>query len=185
MPVPIICEHCGVSFPTEPNRAKAGRKYCSRKCYFAHKTRDLSERFWEKVDVRGPDECWPWKAGKDKKGYGRFVVRFGKWMLAHRLAYELTVGPIPDGKDVCHSCDSPGCCNKAHHFIGTHIDNNADAFNKARKNGHGYGSAKLSPDQVRQIRELASQGRSRKEIGVLFGVTDVSIGNIINGKTWR
>lgn len=77
-------------------------------------------RFWALVDVRGPDECWPWRGRPDKAGYGRFGVRVtsDKWVsvYAHRTMYELVIGPIPEGLQidhVCHSVDLAcpgGCC---------------------------------------------------------------------------
>lgn len=63
------------------------------------------ERFWAKVDRRGDDECWPWKAGTFGSGYGHFSYeRFGGGSTAHRFAYELLVGPIPDGLELDHLC---------------------------------------------------------------------------------
>lgn len=83
------------------------------------------KRFWDKVEVRGPDECWPWLAGGKSEGYGRFQLN-GRLGHSHRIAYELAVGPIPPGLDIDHTChndsDCPGgkscphraCCNPAH-----------------------------------------------------------------------
>lgn len=73
----------------------------------------LSERFWKKVDRRGPDECWLWFAWKSSKGYGRFHVD-GKGQQAHRVAYEALVGPIPKGLQLDHLCRNPACVNPAH-----------------------------------------------------------------------
>lgn len=81
--------------------------------------------FWSRVDVRGPDECWPWMNAKTPNGYG--TVYFGGRMVgAHRVSWELTHGPIPDGLFVLHHCDNPPCCNPAHLFTGTHTDNVRD-----------------------------------------------------------
>jgi hypothetical protein len=86
----------------------------------------LEERFWPKVDRRGPDECWPWKRSLNQAGYGRFSLN-NKHVQAHRIAYTLTIGPIPDGLTIdhlCHGADEtcPGgrtclhrrCVNPAH-----------------------------------------------------------------------
>lgn len=86
----------------------------------------LSDYFWTRVDRRGPDDCWPWTWAINGKGYGS-IRRDGKTRGAHRIAYELSVGPIPDGMDldhVCHSndpscaggdaCPHRRCCNPAH-----------------------------------------------------------------------
>lgn len=81
-----------------------------------HKTRE--QRFWEKVDKRGPDECWPWRACKDEKGYGHFNSGAGGSILAHRFSYELLVGPIPKGLTIDHvkarGCTRKNCVNPAH-----------------------------------------------------------------------
>jgi len=97
---------------------------------FIHTKRPLEERFWEKVDVRGPDECWPWTRKHNPKGYGQF--RKDKMVQAHRMAWELTNGPIPDGLDVLHTCDNPPCCNPHHLFLGTNDDNMRDMNSKGR-----------------------------------------------------
>ena len=95
-------------------------------------TMTLPERFWSKVDRRGPDECWPWTAHTQAKGYGTFGIG-NRPYPAHRVAYELTHGVVPDTRIfVCHSCDTPGCCNPAHLFLGSHDDNMADMKAKRR-----------------------------------------------------
>lgn len=72
------------------------------------------ERFWLKVDRRGPDECWPWIGGHDSGGYGSFGEAPGKPTRAHRFSYELLVGPIPDGLVIDHLCRNRGCVNPTH-----------------------------------------------------------------------
>lgn len=64
----------------------------------------FAERFWSKVDRRGPDDCWPWRGGTTKGGYGCSAST-----TAHRIAYKLAVGPIPDGMEVHHTCHTEGC----------------------------------------------------------------------------
>ncbi len=114
------------------------------------------ERFWDKVEVRGPDDCWEWKAYCILKGYGTI----GKGPLkyfAHRWAYYITYGVDPGDKCVCHSCDNPPCCNPAHLWLGTPGDNNRDCHGKGRAStsralGEEHGRAKLTRQDIKRIR---------------------------------
>ena len=95
------------------------------------------ERFWSKVDIRDKDECWPWIAGRNNRGYGQFKLH-AVMQSAHRVAWELTYGNIPKDEwgfslEVCHKCDSRSCCNPSHLFIGTHLDNVRDMDQKNRR----------------------------------------------------
>lgn len=97
------------------------------------KRKPLADRLWAKVDVRGPDDCWEWQGSKVGE-YGHIGVggRENKLVLTHRAAYEVSVGPIPDGMKVCHTCDNPPCCNPKHLFLGTQADNVRDRDAKGR-----------------------------------------------------
>lgn len=143
----------------------------------------------EKPD--GEDGCWIWCAGRNKKGYG--IMRWRKKMtLAHRIAYELAFGEIPDGLLVLHNCpdgDNPSCVNPAHLWLGTNADNVADRVRKGRskpRRGEQHGRAKLTADDVRNIRALYAEGElSQRQIGELYGITQQHIGHIVNHKTWK
>jgi hypothetical protein len=69
------------------------------------------ERLWRRVDVRGPDECWLWQGPARPDGYGEIRVAAGDKQLVHRLVYADRHGPIPDGYDVHHWCETKLCCN--------------------------------------------------------------------------
>ena len=91
----------------------------------------VEERFWSHV-VTMPNGCMEWSGRVDRKGYGRVTVN-GKHLAAHRFAWELANGPIPDGLHIRHFvCDNPPCCNPEHLLPGTHADNMADMVAKGR-----------------------------------------------------
>lgn len=156
-----------------------------------HKTD--AERFWEKVDIQGDDDCWSWIAGKHSDGYGVFSsVMTGEWRcyLSHRFAYFLTFGKFPpDELELCHSCDHVWCVNPNHLFVGTHSDNIRDMMMKGRNHSHvGTMNPKthLCDDDVIQIREFYDGGSyPAKLLGVLFGISSTQIMNIVHRGSWN
>ena len=95
---------------------------------------DTEQRFWNHVEMRGPDECWEWKSRRHKSGYGRFMIR-EKEFKAHRKAFEFAnPGVDIDGWLVCHRCDNPPCCNPKHLWRGTSRENTLDCRMKNRRN---------------------------------------------------
>lgn len=146
------------------------------------------EYFLARVNQNGPvvrgviGPCWIWTAGLTHYGYGAMCVR-GKYTLAHRYSYAHHTGEDIKGKDICHRCDRPACVNPDHLFAGTAYDNANDMTRKGRG-----ATAKLTPDNVREIRRLLKKlGNSkavRNEIGAKFGVQAQTIQNIVAGRTW-
>jgi hypothetical protein len=145
------------------------------------------ERFMRFVDKA--EGCWAWKGNKDDKGRGRFW-NGRRQILSSRAAYELLVGSIPDGLLICHHCDNPNCVRPSHLFLGTQAQNMQDMIRKGRKRinpcrGEKSSSAKLTNQQVIEIRQLISSGVSLSEIGRRFGVWPQTILNIKIERTWR
>lgn len=77
----------------------------------------IDERFWEKAQVGAPDECWPWVAGTDEYGQGRFKMH-KRSQRAHRVAFALAIGTIPADEVVSHLCPTPSCVNPSHLVLG-------------------------------------------------------------------
>ena len=90
-------------------------------------------RFWESVDIQGPDDCWEWQGSRLPSGYGQLHIWGDKnHLYAHRVTWEIAHGPVPDDLDICHSCDNPPCCNPAHLWAGTAKQNTWDSIRKGR-----------------------------------------------------
>lgn len=136
----------------------------------------LSERLAKHV-VRGPD-CWSW-SGATRNGYG--VLGRGRrdegLVYAHRLAWELVNGPIPEGMCVLHACDNRICTNPEHLWLGTKTDNNRDMSAKGRH----VGGRRLTVEQVREIRRSADRVRVLSE---RFGVSVSAIYQVRSGRNW-
>ena len=146
------------------------------------------KRFWSKVDKSG--ECWLWTASRKPNGYGQFTKK-PLVFYAHRVAYEATYGPIPDGLNVCHRCDNPPCVRPDHLFIGTPLQNAQDKVAKGR-GGNGWlkhsweaSKAKLTPTQVLEVRRAFARGATRLQLAATYDLTPDSIGRIVTRKTYR
>lgn len=149
--------------------------------------RTLEERFWEKVDIKGDDECWEWKASTRSDGYGQ--IQKGKRgagiMPSHRTSWEIHYGKIENNFHVCHRCDNKLCVNPNHLFLGTNADNMADKKKKGlQMRGEGCPSSKLTENDVIKIRELFRQGYSQTKLSKMFGVVQSNISNIISRRGW-
>lgn len=143
----------------------------------------------------GPDACWLWTAFVTPKGYG-CTRSGGRNAPAHRVAYELAHGPIPDGLYVCHRCDVRACCNPAHLFLGTAKDNTQDMLRKGRQGaktkpdfavrGTAHPLAKLDEDAVRSIRARAAEDNATQTgLAALYGVHHSVIGAVIRRESWK
>jgi len=154
-------------------------------------------RFWSKVDVRGGHACWPWKAYRDHRGYGKFGIP--RWMagdgphilLAHRVAYALAYGEPPSDKMVCHRCDNPPCVRPDHLFLGVSADNVRDMWTKGRafmpkQVGERHHSAKLTEAQVLDLRRrYRAGGITIQQLATEHGVSMATIGHTLTGRVWK
>jgi hypothetical protein len=153
----------------------------------------LIARFMSKVRKSDdPHGCWEWTAFRNRAGYGRFRVgshRDGsvRTEVASRVAYRIFVGEIPAGMLTCHSCDRPSCCNPAHLFLGTILDNTADMVSKQRQRGApGTRNSKavLADHHIPMIIVRARRGESHRDIARVFGVTPSLASQIVRGVIW-
>lgn len=148
----------------------------------------MKDRFWEKVDVRSESECWNWKAFIHPSGYGMFAIN-RKMYGAHRIAWELVNGKIPDGICVCHTCDNRICVNPSHLFLGSIKDNVDDRDNKNRGkvphyDGGNRFNSKLTREDVLMIREMSKTGNSQRTIAEKFGLSGSYVSKIVSGKSF-
>jgi hypothetical protein len=154
----------------------------------ASPVRTLAERFWSKVNRRGPGDCWPWTGATNEHGYGVLRPegrRSGPGLKAHRVAAGLA-GMDTEGRDVLHSCDNPPCCNAAHLRPGTPAENAADMVERNRvAYGERAGMAKLTVAEVVEIRRRRLAGERRKDLAAAFGVSGATVTRIASGQGWR
>ena len=148
----------------------------------------IEKRFWSKVDKSG--DCWEFLGYKCKLGYGRISFRCNSHWLTHRVSWVLHNGEIPDGLNVLHKCDNPGCVNPSHLFLGTHQDNMRDRDTKGRGklpkiSGSKHWNSSLDESDIRVIRELHSVGCQQKAMVWLFGINSGTISEIVNRKAWK
>jgi hypothetical protein len=183
------CLQCGKTFTTFRYRLKQGSgKFCTRECYFASIANWDAESFWANT-VRRDSGCVEWRGGRGRGGYGTLRV-CGSHAKAHRHAYALTHGPIPDGLMVCHSCDNRICVNPDHLFLGTGTDNMQDMAAKGRaagfkRRGELHPMAKLTDAQAteikaRYVRRGPGSRPNTKELCREFGVSESTIYAIAN-----
>ena len=139
--------------------------------------------FWAKVEQT--DGCWLWKGAQIGSGYGN-VFRNGRPVLAHRAAFELLGGHIPDGMFLCHKCDIRNCVRPDHMFIGTNLDNARDAQRKRRMaHSENQGKAKLTNAQAEHaLRLYFDSGLSCYRIAKHLGVQTGTIHAIVTGRSW-
>jgi hypothetical protein len=176
---------------------------------------EAQARFWSYVDIRGPEECWPWIGWRNPNGYGQFSYQ-GQSYGAHRIAFFLTHGPIPAGALILHSCDNPPCCAPHDLASGTTADNAWDAVHKGRwatgvrhgaythpeqwqrgnqhwththpeklVRGEHHGMGKLTEAKVHAIRQLLARGVIYREIALQHNVAVVTISRLARGLTWK
>lgn len=162
------CKYCGKEF----HSGRGKPIYCSEKCNF------LSGY------VMG-SECWIWRNANVKSGYGIFNYQ-GKLKSAHRYSYEFYKEKIPEGMDVCHTCDNRRCVNPDHLFLGTRSDNMQDCIKKERFDvGEKHYAHKVTEKEVLEIREKYERGYQYNWLAREYGISQETIYDIVKRRTWK
>jgi hypothetical protein len=195
-----ICEICGKEFFFMNYPCKAKRnlgRFCSRICGNIHCRRSnvvpLETRFFDRVGRKTANGCILWNGRLNEHGYGVIspagTPGLGEphELLAHRVAYELLIGPIPDGLFVLHRCDNPPCINPIDLFLGTQADNMADKVAKGRQlPGEMHPMAKLTNDDARAIiNRYRAGGIYQRQLAKEYGVGQAAISKIILRDGWK
>lgn len=134
----LRCEFCGKKFHTFPSKIARGcGRFCSHSCHTTFRNQGVAkaarDKFWMRLNHHVMNDCWYFTGYRNKNGYGQLRF-YGKVTTAHRVAWILTFGEIPNGLGVLHKCDHPACCNASHLFLGTPQDNMQDCIAKGRLN---------------------------------------------------
>lgn len=163
-PTMRYCSKCDETFSVRSAGMRARLRNCCT----------IEERFWMRTE-KIESGCWIFQGCRDKWGYAQYGVQH-KRHQAHRYAYTLAIGSIPEGMQVLHKCDVPACVNPDHLFLGSNAINMRD---KALK---GRAGKRLTLDQVREIKIALAAGRIAAEIARQYGVTGSLIGGIKSGR---
>ena len=148
--------------------------------------RETINRFNAKWVADPETGCWRWIGAHLPAGYGILKKKGERtYHYAHRLSYEMHTGLPSKGKHVLHKCDHPWCVNPDHLFIGTSHDNHMDQKQKNRHlAGQKNGNAKISEQDVREIKALASVGMAQHKIADRYGVCQMQVSRIVRGTRW-
>lgn len=131
-----------------------------------------------------PSGCTEWMASITRDGYGKVKIH-GKIYAAHRAAYLIHNGYLPEGKEIMHKCDNKLCCNPSHLIEGTHKDNMQDMIKKGRQGKVKRKIIKLNINKVKEIRSLFCNGLSKHEIARRFNISCHHVRDIVNNIYWK
>lgn len=142
------------------------------------------ERFERAYQPEPNSGCWLWSACALAYGYGLFKYA-GRLRTAHRVSWLISGRSLTAEDCVLHKCDTPACVNPDHLFVGTQAENMADKARKGRSaKGARNGSAKLTPDDVCEIRRRLTEGEPQRKIAASYGVSQYAISCISRNAHW-
>ncbi len=216
MMLTLTCEHCGAIYQRARGDQGRGRFCCIVHARTAQRMATPEERFRTRMaTVAKSDGCWEWPGTRRADGYAYGHLRSGprgavRQLGAHRVAWAIAHGPIPDGLDVLHRCDNPPCVKTepderfpdGHLFLGTQGDNNRDRDAKGRQRslrgdehpqrldpskvlrGERSGNAKITETDVRDIRSRRAAGERLTSIAAAYGITMGQVSAIATRRNW-
>ncbi len=169
---PMMCPHCGCLIKTPHRRTRES----------------FLEAFWRFVEIRGEDECWPWKGPLQRKGYPSFSYQ-GKRYRGNRVAFEIGHAKELGELYALHDCDNPWCCNPKHLHAGDNTMNLREMTERGRRRsgscpGTKNGRALINETMVREIRATLARGVTIRETAALFGIGHGIVSNISCGRAW-
>lgn len=154
-------------------------------------TGPIEERFELYHEGGSEDECWEWKMVTDQWGHGGiYDENMDKHRYAHRVAYEMEYGEIPDGKQINHGCRNPKCVNPNHLYAGTQQENvddeiEAGVWQESRPSGEQVGTSKLSESEVRELkRRYQETDATQSELAEDYGIGQTQVSRIVRGQWW-
>jgi hypothetical protein len=180
-----LCKSCGKTFLAAPREIRrGGARFCSQRCFHDARAIPLEAKFRRGVGATDATGCVLWAGTLDHRGYGILTSgthgRGRRSFRAHRVAWELARGAIPEGLCILHACDNRACVNVDHLFLGTHLDNMADRSRKERQ-----ANRKLTAQTVRLIRaRYRAGGVSQQQLADDHGVHQNTISRTIRGVSW-
>jgi hypothetical protein len=157
----------------------------------AYSLERIGERFWPKVEKT--ESCWLWTGYVNAAGYGLVSARGGQ-ILVHRMVLELQGVEVPEDKLVLHTCDVKICVNPGHLYIGTHLENMRDMWERNRVNlylrsGENHGNAKFTDQQVAEMRQrygtevkrYTRKGMTSSMLANEYGISRAHLLKIVRG----
>ncbi len=139
-----------------------------------------------RVKEHKSNKCLFWDGRLEKTGYARIRSENGPKEFVHRIAYRLFVKPIPKGKFVLHHCDNRSCFWYMHLYLGTKKKNSEDMVERGRSmRGERNCKAKLTPENVIEIRRLYKEGINATVLGFRFGVDRTVAWQAATRRTWK
>lgn len=180
------CEWCKQTFRMRDKDSRFCSNSCSARWKGSRPKDAIYEKwFWSNTIPEPNTGCWLWLGDMTTHGYGVARGTDKRRCSAHRRAFQLAIGPTPDGLDVCHRCDNRACVNPGHLFLGTRAENLADMRRKGRSaRGERHHRALMTEAQVLEARARYAKGEPINAISKALGINVATIHSAVTRKSW-